>query len=133
MKELNDVAYKTPLQDLLRAIPADLVIQYETDNNGFKVWHNCPIGRLACESIAALEAAEARIAELEAQVPKWVPVTERLPEDGVLVVAGDFESSGCQWVTHYESGVGMFLCEYPQPRWPVTHWMPLPAAPKEEA
>lgn len=104
--------YKTPIADLLRAIPKGLVIQYETHEG--KVWHNCPIGREAHEaadeikrlteeladiqdqrtklawcygqSQAELTAARAKIAELEKLVPKWISVNERVPEMEVPVL-----------------------------------------------
>lgn len=60
---MSDQACKTPVEDLLRAIPRDHVIQFETDDNGFKVWHNCPIGR------EAHEAAE-KIIKLQAEVER---------------------------------------------------------------
>lgn len=69
------------------------------------------------------------------RVPKWIPVTERLPErkkahylcllddDSMAVVywsrVSDWASKG-EWTWH-------------NPNWKeVTHWMPLPAPPKEE-
>jgi hypothetical protein len=47
---MSDKALKTPIEDLLRAIPIEHVIQFETDDNGFKAWHNCPVGREAHEA-----------------------------------------------------------------------------------
>lgn len=68
------------------------------------------------------------LSKLKAQ-QRWIPVTERLPEDweDVLIVSSWGISLGCYdaceryWVDHVNS-------EYD----PVTHWMPLPEAPKEE-
>ncbi len=39
-----------------------------------------------------IEQQAARIAELEAKVPRWIPVTERLPKKG------DDELKDCDWV-----------------------------------
>lgn len=59
---------------------------------------------------------------------KWIPVTERLPEGGELVLAGDYRD---RWV-----GRARFL---PDGSWyvrtgfldndEITHWMPLPEPP----
>lgn len=55
--------------------------------------------------------------------PKWIPVTERLPEDGVQVLACTKHRK--PFVAH---------CKYG--KWRVsgsvtiTHWMPLPEPPK---
>lgn len=65
--------------------------------------------------------------------PKWIPVTERLPDDGehALVVRVDYVTntpfhdllwfdSGAWWNRHFKGDYA------------VTHWMPLPEPPKEE-
>ena len=59
-------------------------------------------------------------------VPKWIPVTERLPEeDGCYLVAvkNDHQRrySKTAWFSH-----GSWFA-----RQDVTHWMPLPEPPKE--
>jgi hypothetical protein len=67
-----------------------------------------------------------RISQLEAQVPRWIPVEERLPEQDTLVLVGGYgevasgfyhEKHGL-WITHAEID--------------FTHWMPLPEPPKED-
>lgn len=84
-----------------------------------------------CEFIAAC------IAELEAQVPRWVPVGERLPaEDDLFVgfsalviicLSNGFRTSGFydyrqqRWVYRHSETTPHLL---------VTHWMELPPAPK---
>ena len=90
--------------------------------------------RIANQSthIAALQQ---EIEKLRAQLPRWIPVTERLPEDrsDVLVVA--------YW--HERWGVYMGWCAPERAAWSVhigigdrsdiavTHWMPLPEPPEE--
>ena len=63
---------------------------------------------------------------------KWIPVTDRLPEDsrGVIlctrsriVGVGFYDKNTRNWVQNY-SGGGIFIA--------VTHWMPLPEPPKGE-
>lgn len=67
-------------------------------------------------------------------VDRWIPVTERLPEDKKDVLA----------VVRYRNGtagVNQGWYSYLNEQWcigifetnaPVTHWMPLPEPPKEE-
>ena len=95
--------------------------------------HGCCIMREAADLI---EQQAAKIEELEEKIPRWIPVTERLPEDrsDVLVVA--------YW--HERWGVYMGWCAPERAEWSVhigtgdrndiavTHGMPLPGAPKEE-
>lgn len=83
-----------------------------------------------------LEADAKRIAELEAQVPKWISVNDRLPEPGItkLIVT-----------VRHEHGNIVDMARYlgPQEGWDlvswklwdknVTHWMPLPEPPKDES
>ena len=85
---------------------------------------------------AVMADALAYIQQLEAQVPRWIPVEERLPatDDDVLIVTNN------EFGTGYEVGQGYYdICDE---EWfghayvgtiDVTHWMPLPEAPKEDA
>ena len=90
---------------------------------------------------ALLKDALAYIKQLEAAQPKWISVEDRLPEDNlnVLVYAiGDNENSviAMTGYTHKMYGYNIegwrspwqyFFYEYK-----ITHWMPLPEAPKED-
>ena len=85
------------------------------------------------------EAADA-IEELQAQlmysndaakaiadkVPKWIPVTERLPMRGEKAIC--FGKNGYMIGTYGEFG-WMFPCYFGN----VTHWMPLPKQPEDGA
>lgn len=105
--------------------------------------------RLLEEAAAALEQLQAENDRLkkEIQQMRWIPVEERLPEEeGVYIVCVDGE---VKWDAYCMfEGVERWLCydgrlnalyidpysskltrEPPYPR--VTHWMPLPSAPKE--
>ena len=87
-------------------------------------------------TLASMANALAYIQQLEAQVPRWIPVEERLPatDDDVLIVTNN------EFGTGYEVGQGYYdICDE---EWfghayvgtiDVTHWMPLPEAPKEDA
>lgn len=99
----------------------------------------------ACQR-AMHEAADA-IEELQAQlmysndaakaiaekVPKWIPVTERLPICGDTVICfGDSEIEIADFVMGDKwSALPWFFTDGEQETG-VTHWMPLPKPPKEE-
>lgn len=104
---------------------------------------HCPLDRAAgiCGCIDAREAAEAI---LELRKPRWIPVTERLPIGGddsgaicenVCLLMDDGTVS-CGWMNgitkkvYYLNARDDFVIKAPITR--VTHWMPLPAPPKEE-
>ena len=97
-----------------------------------------PVGIQMCQEAAdALEQLQAENEKLKAQVPRWIPVEERLPGDADgLVVMTDGEC------VHPSYGTAMFMLEEklgvfaPTKKKPwgymqVTHWMPLPQPPKE--
>ena len=107
--------------------------------------HNCGVSGCAIMREAAdritnqsthIAALQQEIEKLRAQLPRWIPVEERLPEDrsNVLVVA--------YW--HERWGVYMGWCAPERAEWSVhigigdrndvvvTYWMPLPEPPKEE-
>ena len=68
---------------------------------------------------------------------KWIPVTERLPDDideEVLVCTEDYGVSGLGFVTVATYGVSGWLECWERKTYltAVTHWMPLPQPPKEE-
>ena len=77
-----------------------------------------------------MEAADA-IEELSK--PRWIPVTERLPEDGSDILA---VQSCCGEVriipANYDRGV-WYDCIFNRIAEHITHWMPLPEPPEEEA
>ena len=59
---------------------------------------------------------------------KWIPVTERLPENGQTVLAY-YQDTSID-TTRYSNGFSMVLSNGAFVR--VTHWMPLPELPKGE-
>jgi len=73
-----------------------------------------------------------------ASMPRWIPVTERLPITDDIVIVAIHDDSGD---TPYDvTNVGFYLDVFPLGIWIVenercnyvTHWMELPPAPKEE-
>ena len=113
--------------------------------------------RLKVDAADLIEQQAARIAELEAKVPRWIPVTERLLEakEGnwsgiarVLVTVQPYcfltDEPATPYVTSaaydieqriFDVGglgaVNAVLFESDKPRLTITHWMPLPEAPEE--
>lgn len=122
-----------------------------SDNRG-----DC-IDNLLRAAADALEVAEKRIVELEAQIPKWVSVEDHLPEEsgeytvyiqmGTGVEVPDFfGSDDLSYVTsmYFKERQKLWLDEYDEAYnadlslvdtvndYHVTHWMPLPQKPKGE-
>ena len=94
--------------------------------------------RIANQSthIAALQQ---EIEKLRGQVPRWIPVTERLPEYGVRVLATDmYEEDDCTGIwTREEDKDDVDGCWHDEHGWwhaidDATHWMPLPKTPEVE-
>ena len=71
-----------------------------------------------------------------ASKPRWIPVTERLPNTGNKVIVAIRDESGdtkydytySGWYSGYED---RWIVDDEYCSW-VTHWMPLPTPPKEE-
>ena len=81
---------------------------------------------------------EEKIKTLEAQVPRWISVKERLPENKQMVI-GFTPCDGYMFVGYYVDDqkwkqwyivTAMRSTKYMTKK--VTHWMPLPEPPKEE-
>ena len=95
-----------------------------------------PVGIQMCQEAAdALEQLQAENEKLKAQVPRWIPVEERRPATGdnpiliykVVNDRGMNKNIGTAWYSSYHgwiptNGTKVFG---------ITHWMPLPKAPKE--
>ena len=57
---------------------------------------------------------------------RWIPVTERLPEEDTVCLGIDV--TGVGWTLHYEDGEfepDVMTASFPG----ITHWMPLPEPP----
>lgn len=101
----------------------------------------------ACLSIKTAHEAADAIEQLQQQidgwieqerkallksVPKWIPVTERLPEDGSDILAVQSYCGEVRIVpANYDRGV-WYDCVFNRVAEHITHWMPLPEPPKEE-
>lgn len=100
---------------------------------------NCPYHNLGSGTrcIPAMSAdARAYIQQLEAQVPKWISVKERLPEtSGRYLVC--ISCPRGEWIESNRYDDSEHAWEADAPDYHecstdyVTHWMPLPELPKE--
>ena len=97
----------------------------------------CPyLGTGLCDDKAG-KAADAieELVGISEQLPRWISVTERIPEDYLYVlccgerggmfvgnVAVNAYNGGAKTLAFVHGGQGRY----------ITHWMPLPAPPKEE-
>lgn len=89
--------------------------------------------RLKSDAADLIVAQAAEIEKLKAQVPRWIPVTERLPEsDGDVLTIVNGKVDNVTLIDAYELGSfskseGWILEMWPEWEDPkVTHWMPLP-------
>ena len=91
----------------------------------------------AIEGLSAIrEEQKAQIilmaAEIGDQKPRWIPVTERLPEDGSDILAVQSYCGEVRIIpANYDRGV-WYDCVFNRVAEHITHWMPLPQPPKEE-
>jgi hypothetical protein len=91
---------------------------------------NCVAYKLDADFADAVQQAADAIEELSK--PRWIPVTERLPENGEYVLCFCRANIVCvlrrdkdgDW---YENPTHVYMSGF------VTHWMPLPSPPKEES
>lgn len=84
--------------------------------------------RMQSEHGAYVAELEARIAKLEAQ-QRWVPVSERLPDNWESVLTIDISKSTQDVVTaFYNPEISLWSTHFSCDLW-VTHWMPLPEPP----
>lgn len=80
-----------------------------------------------------------------ATVQEWIPVTDRLPEEGGLYITFGCTAVPVRWLHNFDKDIGKFGSwwnyepdgkEHPRYRFieagNVTHWMPLPTPPKGE-
>ena len=87
---------------------------------------------IACDYEQAADAIE------ELSKPKWIPVTERLPEDGEFVLVCN--DDGHMLIAKHETETYEWYYKYTnydfdiwdnEEQGPVCYWMPLPEPPKE--
>ena len=84
----------------------------------------------ASDVIVATRRLVQEIERLRAAEPRWIPVTERLPEVGQRVLGFWMSHRGA--VQSVRGAVGGWLDDDGAVTTPPSHWMPLPAPPEEE-
>jgi hypothetical protein len=116
------------LRHCIITIPCDVCPYY---SHGDKPSKECSTMNFSAAD--AIEELLAELVTLRNQLPTWISVEERLPESGerVLIMFKPLEGEeniSIGWLTKsgfdcYDDSVYFFRS--------VTHWMPLPAPPKE--
>ena len=84
-----------------------------------------PVFRAAADLI---EQQAAKIKELKAKVPRWIPVEKKIPPDQEEVLVLTRSKNGVRNVDKGYWAIDHFIH---RGRAEVTHWMLLPEAPKE--
>lgn len=92
------------------------------------------------EAADRIKAQAKEIENLRAQLPRWIPVEERLPEYGIRVLATDmYEEDDCTgiWTREEYPDDPEDGCWIDERGWwhafdEVTNWMPLPGRPETE-
>ena len=99
-------------------------------------YHVTVEGSFGCEEMGCedglLPDALALIHQLEAQVPSWISVEERLPGERLCVSVYIQEDGGAYWIetAFRRDGKWRIQGEYVIDR-NITHWMHLPQPPKD--
>lgn len=114
----------------------DTVFMYEVcpDCNGNLFPHNHTDINHKMSTVEQLEAENASLRERT----RWIPVSERLPEDGVeVLIAAEsvFEPHYHIWKAYHVSHIPQWTTDndlyYHHTNYKsITHWMPLPEAPE---
>ncbi len=98
---------------------------------GVDTWTSCDVDKVGMDAADLIERLTAENAALREKVPQWISVEERRPEPGKRVLATDgvfvgeaYRTSADTWRRY--DGIAMRDCLGSI----VTHWMPLPSAPK---
>jgi len=105
-------------QDVLTSIKTSNSIE----NNNPDYYKDDELKKENAELKADLKNKNTRIAELEAE-RRWIPVSERLPEEKQSVLALDRTGTAYHW--EYSKCLSNIFVGY------YTHWMPLPELPEE--
>ena len=109
-------------QDVLTDIKTPRSIENNNpDYNNPDYYKHDELKKENAELKADLKNKNARIAELEAE-RRWIPVSERLPEEKQSVLALDRTGTAYHW--EYSRSLSNIFVGY------YTHWMPMPEPPE---
>lgn len=81
------------------------------------------IGIISANAADLIEAQAAEIEKLKAQVPRWIPVADKIPPDQEEVLVLTQSKNGVRNVDKGYWAIDHFIH---RGRSEVTHWMPLP-------
>lgn len=91
----------------------------------------CEMFDAVWDALDYIQELEKRVADLEAKVPKWVSVKDRLPDKESMLCL--VISDGDLYVSHWHwSGGGPWFFTDGEYDCNVTHWAKAPELPKEE-
>lgn len=117
--------------------PEELVKALRRCANGES--EDCPFagyGVCGCTEMSAdqIERDQKELAALREKLPKWISVKERLPIDRLKKYLVAFRDAGGSIVdmARYFPSDGWTCDNWDVPQNLITHWMPLPEAPKED-
>lgn len=99
---------------------------------GVDTWPSCDVNKVGMDAADLIERLTAENAALREKVPQWVSVDDRLPADHLKRYLIAFKDAGGSIVdaARYIPGIGWECCNWEVPQGLITHWMPLPSAPK---
>lgn len=99
---------------------------------GVDTWPSCDVNKVGMDAADIIERLTAENAALREKVPQWVSVDDRLPADHLKRYLIAFKDAGGSIVdaARYIPGIGWECCNWEVPQGLITHWMPLPSAPK---
>lgn len=99
---------------------------------GVDTWPSCDVNKVGMDAADIIERLTAENAALWEKVPQWVSVDDRLPADHLKRYLIAFKDAGGSIVdaARYIPGIGWECCNWEVPQGLITHWMPLPSAPK---
>ena len=100
---------------------------------GTDTWTSCDIDKVGMDAADQIERDQKEIDELREKLPKWISVKERLPIDRLKKYLVAFQDAGGSIVdmARYFPSDGWTCDNWDVPQNLITHWMPLPEAPKE--
>lgn len=99
---------------------------------GVDTWPSCDVNKVGMDAADIIERLTAENAALWEKVPQWISVDDRLPADHLKRYLIAFKDAGGSIVdaARYIPGIGWECCNWEVPQGLITHWMPLPSAPK---
>ena len=111
--------------------PEEMAEEYATDKR--REWDDYVVDEAKAGFLAGYKAAKEQLADAGKVMPQWISVKDRLPEINELCIVNT-EWRGVvpatygneSWIFDEGQGWSEKVLSY------VTHWMPLPEAPKEE-